>query len=123
MKAIERYIGHKKNAARLRLARSQRARMKQLDIQVAKFSDDDRRYFEQHPERNHRIRASTHCEMAQLALADANAEFPANCRWYSVIKNHAPGIRTKLYAAFPNSAATLVADEATVAKMFERLET
>ena len=43
--------------------------------------------------------------------------------WYTVIRNIAPGIRTRLYAAHQANAPTDSVDELTAGKVFAQLET
>ena len=106
------------------LNKAQRRQMKKLADHVDEVTAGDRVYFEQHSHRAHWIRVSHICEIAQNEIIEGKPwTLPPGMRWYTVVKNVAPDVRSRLWAAYYDDAPTDDVDEDTARGVYERLET
>jgi hypothetical protein len=107
----------------IRLTAAQRRQMKRLGVHVDEVTDGDRVFFEQHPQRRHRIRHSHACEIAQNEIVEGKPWTPPpGWRWFTIVRNVASGVRARLYTVYYEDAPTDV-DEATAREIYEYLET
>ena len=81
------------------------------------------RFFERFPHRQHRIRFTGQAEIQQNEIVDREPWAPpAGYRYFTAVRNVAPGVRLRLYACAPECCETDV-DEITARALFESLAT
>jgi len=78
-----------------------------------RVTDGDRRFFDRHKHRNHRLRPAAPVEIEQLLITSGTDEFSAaeaqqsaaavGKRWFTFIKQHAPGFRLRVTSALPDT--------------------
>jgi hypothetical protein len=85
-------------------------------------TDGDRRYFERHTDRSHRIRHTSQPEIAQAARMGRTFDGPfPGFRWFTVIRQVAPGARVRVYVQAPELCETDVAEE-VAAQIYREVE-
>jgi hypothetical protein len=95
---------------RAHLTRAQRHELKRLAHKVDKIVLADKKFFERHPHRMHRIRAAGRGEFEHVALAIGNAAMPLapGVVYFTAIRNVRPGWRIR---AFFHGSWSLDVDE------------
>jgi hypothetical protein len=85
-------------------------------------TEADRRFFLRHPERSYRVRLTAEAELRQAGRAGCplDAPFP-NFRWFTAIRQVAPGCRLRVYLQAPALCETDV-PEALAAAIYRRSE-
>jgi transposase len=105
---VERKIGHlhlvRKIAPRLdtggamKLTRTQRRQLEKLSCHVERVTDTDRVFFEQRPDRKHRVRIASEVEIAQLEIVNGEVmTLPPGMRHFAIVRNVAPGTRLRAF--------------------------
>ncbi len=75
-------------------------------------TEGDRRFFERHPGRSHRIRHTSMAELAQAERIDHALDTPfPGFRWFTVIRQVTPGARVRVYVQAPELCETDVPEE------------
>jgi hypothetical protein len=98
------------------LPRTQQRQMKKLACHVERVTDADRVFFEQHPDRKHRVRHASEVEIAQLEIVNGEAmTLPAGMRHFAIVRNVAPGARLRLFVTNARHATTDVPEDLTAA--------
>jgi hypothetical protein len=83
--------------AEIRLSPARQRRMKKLAERVDTVSQSDRRYFECHPDRQHRTRMACEAEIEQHELLSGESPWlPPGTRSFIAVRNIAPGFRMRL---------------------------
>ena len=117
-------VAVQKGGAEMSINKAQRRQMKTLADHVDTVVAGDRAFFEQHSHRTHRIRVSHVCEIAANEIVEGKPwTLPPGLRWFTVIRNVAPGIRSRLFGVHYDDAPTDDVDEATARGIYERLKT
>jgi hypothetical protein len=81
-----------------------RRRLRQLlaqDERAGRGSVEDARFFEQHPERNFRLRLATPGEVAEREMFGVSVQRPGDHFCWIAIKQITPGLRVRLHAEGP----------------------
>jgi hypothetical protein len=80
----------------MKLTRNQRRQMKRLAPHLGRIAEGDRVFFEQHPDRKHRIRLASEVEIAQDEILSGEVKIlPPGYRHLVVVRNIAPGWRLR----------------------------
>jgi len=88
------------------LTRNQRRQMERLAPHVEQITDTDRAFFEQHPDRRHRVRLTGEAEIAQLEIQSGGLLHPPKgCRWFTVVRKM-PGARLRIFVLNAEGAQT-----------------
>ena len=107
----------------IQLTPVQQRQMKKLAERVDRVSQADRRFFERFPHRKHRVRLASQAEIGQNEiLQDETVWLPPGYRWFTVVRNVAPGARLRLFVRYLEDAETDL-DEATAREIFELAST
>jgi hypothetical protein len=107
----------------LHLTPVQQRRMKKLAERVDHVSQADKRFFERFSGRQHRVRLSSAAEIEQTEILQGEPVWlPAGYRWFTVVRNVAPGARLRLFVRYLEDAETDL-DEATAREIFELAST
>jgi hypothetical protein len=102
----------------LHLTPVQQRRMKKLAERVDRVSQADKRFFERFSGRQHRVRLSSEAEIEQTEILQGEPVWlPAGYRWFTVVRNVAPGARLRLFVRYLEDAETDL-DEATAREIF-----
>jgi hypothetical protein len=102
----------------LHLTSAQQRKMKKLAERVDRVSQADERFFERFSGRQHRVRLSSAAEIEQTEILQGEpAWLPAGYRWFTVVRNVAPGARLRLFVLYQEDAETDL-DEATAREIF-----
>src|SRR5262245_56399734 len=81
-------------AGPMKLTRTEQRQMKKLTSHVERVADTDRVFFEQHPDRKHRVRLASEVEIAQLEIMNGEVmTLPPGKRHFAIVRNVAPGAR------------------------------
>lgn len=90
----------------MKLTRTQR-QMEKLASYVRRVFDTDFAFFEQHPDRKHRIRLASDVEIAQLEIIEGEAmTAPPGMRRFVLARSVAPGACLRLYVTKDEGAPT-----------------
>jgi len=107
----------------IQLTRTQHRQMQKLADKVDLVTQADRRFFERFPNRKHRVRLASQAEIGQNEiLQDETVWLPPGYRWFTVVRNVAPGARLRLFVRYLEDAETDL-DEATAREIFELAST
>jgi len=107
----------------IQLTPVQQRQMKKLAERVDRVSQADRRFFERFPHRKHRVRLASQAEIGQNEiLQDETVWLPPGYRWFTVVRNVAPGARMRLFVRYLEDAETDL-DEETAKEIFELAST
>jgi hypothetical protein len=98
---------------------AQRSQMQRLAEHVDKVTESDRLYFEQHPDRKHRLRHTHLAELAQHEIVQGMAicADPGR-RFFTLVRNVAPGVRLRLLFQGPEAGETDI-DEDMAGALFD----
>ena len=78
----------------MKLTRNQRRQIKKLAPHLGRIADADRLFFEQHPDRRHRIRFASEVEIAQREIVSGEVMIPPpGFRHFVIVRKIAPGQR------------------------------
>lgn len=88
-------------------------KLRQLQGAVDRITDGDRRFFERHPERNYRLRASGKAEVEILKVTEGaeRIKLVPGARYYTVVKQVVPGSRIRRFIPNWNGAETDVSEQ------------
>ena len=101
------------------LTRPQRRQIQKPAEYVDRVTQADALFFERFPHRKHRIRISGQAEIRQNEILDGKPWVPlAGFKFFTLVRNIAPGVRMRLYVPAPEACETDV-DEATARAVFE----
>jgi len=107
----------------IQLTRTQHRQMQKLADKVDLVTQADRRFFERFTNRKHRVRLASQAEIGQNEiLQDETVWLPPGYRWFTVVRNVAPGARLRLFVRYLEDAETDL-DEATAREIFELAST
>jgi hypothetical protein len=107
----------------IQLTPVQQRQMKKLAERVDRVSQADRRFFERFPHRKHRVRLASQAEIGQNEILQGETVWlPPGYRWFTVVRNVAPGARLRLFVRYLEDAETDL-DEATAREIFELAST
>jgi hypothetical protein len=85
-------------------------------------TEADRRFFLRYPQRSYRVRHTSRAEIDQGARAGSAFEAPyAKFRWFTAIRQVAPGCRLRVYLQAPALCETDI-PEALAADIYHRFE-
>lgn len=100
----------------VKLSRTQQRQMKKLARHVERVTDTDRVFFEQHPDRKHRVRLASDVEIAQLEIVNGKLmSLPPGMRHFAIVRNVAPGTRLRVFVTNVKHAVTDVPEDLTAA--------
>jgi hypothetical protein len=90
--------------------------MKKLACHVERVTDADRVFFEQHPDRKHRLRLASEVEIAQNEILSGEVNIlPPGMRHFAIVRNVAPGARLRVFVTNAKHATTDVPEDLTAA--------
>jgi hypothetical protein len=96
----------------MRLTRNQRRQIKKLAPHLDRITQADRVYFEQYPERKHRVRFASEVEIAQNEILSGEVmTLPPGQRHFVVVRNVAPGRRLRLFVTNAEDAGIDVPED------------
>jgi hypothetical protein len=96
----------------MKLTRTQQRQLDKLASYVERVSDTDRVFFEQHPDRKHRVRLASEVEIAELEITYGEVmTLPPGYRYFVIVRNVAPGHRVELVVENAEDARTDVPEE------------
>jgi hypothetical protein len=102
----------------IQLTRTQHRQMQKLADKVDLVTQADRRFFERFPNRKHRVRLASQAEIGQNEILQGETVWlPPGYRWFTVVRNVAPGARLRLFVRYLEDAETDL-DEATAREIF-----
>ncbi len=103
----------------INLTPQQQRQMQKLAEHVDEITQGDRRYFEQHPDRKHRVRQTGLAEIAQREILQG-IQFvpPPGRRAYTIVRNVSEGVRMRIFIFGPEYAETGV-DEDMAEALFD----
>lgn len=82
-------------------------------------TDDDRRFFESHKHRNHRLRPAAQIEIEQDEIVSGSSPVKRpGMRWFTLVKQFAPGMRGRAVLALPENTRDV--SERECDRIFER---
>ena len=91
----------------MKLTRNQRRQIKKLAPHLGRIADADRLFFEQHPDRRHRIRFASEVEIAQREIVSGEVMIPPpGFRHFVIVRKIAPGRRLRLFVTNFEGAET-----------------
>jgi hypothetical protein len=103
-------------AGEIKLNRNQRRQMKKLAPHIDRITEADRVFFEQHPNRWHRIRFASEVEIAQYEIASGEVmTLPPGFRHFVIVRKITPGHRLRLFVTNAEDAGTDVPEDLAVA--------
>lgn len=90
------------------LSRQQRRRLKMSSAAVQRVTDADAKFFDRFPLRAHRVRHAARAELDANAAAQGlkRIETEPGRRWFTVVRQIAPGVRSRLFVQNRNDADT-----------------
>ena len=96
----------------MKLTRNQRRQIKKLAPHVDRITQADRVFFEQHPDRKHRLRLASEVEIAQNEILSGEVTTPPpGHRHFVIVRNVAPGHRLRLFVTNAEDAGTDVPED------------
>jgi hypothetical protein len=96
----------------MKLTRTQQRQIDKLARHVERVTDTDRVFFEQHPDRKHRVRHASEVEIAELEITYGEViTSPPGHRYFVIVRNVAPGHRVELVVENAEDAETDVPEE------------
>jgi hypothetical protein len=100
----------------MKLTRNQQRQMKKLAPHIDRITEADRVFFEQHPDRKHRLRFASDVEIAELEVVRGEVmTLPPSMRHFAIVRNVAPGTRLRLFVTNARHATTDVPEDVTAA--------
>jgi hypothetical protein len=109
-------FGRLDTGSAVKLSRTQQRQMKKLACHVERVTDTDRVFFEQHPDRKHRVRLASDVEIAQLEIVNGKLmSLPPGMRHFAIVRNVAPGTRLRVFVTNAKHAVTDVPEDLTAA--------
>ena len=91
----------------MKLTPIQQRQMQKLAPHVDRVTEADRVFFEQHPDRKHRVRFASEAEIAQLEILNGQVTtLPPGIRHFVIVRNVAPGARLRLFVTNREGAET-----------------
>ena len=91
----------------MKLTRNQRRQIKKLAPHLGHIAEADRVFFEQHPDRRHRVRFASEVEIAQHEILSGKLmRLPPGHRHFVIVRNIAPGRRLRLFVTNFEGAET-----------------
>jgi hypothetical protein len=90
---------------------------KRLDLET----DDDRLFFERHEHRNHRLRQSAQIEVEQEEILVGPIVKPSGTRWFTIVKQLAPGKRVRRRVALKETLDPDVLSERQCEWLFDHV--
>jgi hypothetical protein len=103
----------------MKLTSNRRRQMKKLAPHVDRITQADRAFFEQHPDRKHRLRLASEVEIAQNEILSGEVTTPPpGHRHFVIVRNVAPGHRLRLFVTNAEDAGTDV-EEALAHALFD----
>jgi hypothetical protein len=107
----------------MKLTRTQQRQLKKLARYVERVADTDRVFFEQHPDRKHRVRLPSEVEIAQNEIMSGEVmTLPSGHRLFMIVRNVAPGYRVRLFVTNAENAGADVPEDLAVV-IFDNLAT
>lgn len=105
-----------------RLTRAQRRRLDKVSARVDKITRADRKFFERHPNRRHRVRVAHYAEIEQgeLVCGDSVEELADGMIYFAAVKNIKTGVRLRLFFHADEMLDTDLSEDA-VFYIFEQL--
>ena len=96
----------------MKLTRNQRRQIKKLAPHLGRIADADRLFFEQHPDRRHRIRFASEVEIAQREIVSGEVmTLLPGFRHFVIVRNVTPGRRLRLFVTNAEDAGTDVPED------------
>ena len=96
----------------MKLTRNQRRQIKKLAPHLGHIAEADRVFFEQHPDRRHRVRFASEVEIAQHEILSGKLmRLPPGHRHFVIVRNIAPGRRLRLFVTNAEDAGTDVPED------------
>ena len=100
----------------MKLTRNQQRQMKKLAPHIDRITEADRVFFEQHPNRKHRLRFASDVEIAELEVVRGEVmTLPPGMRHFAIVRNVAPGVRLRVFVTNARHATTDVPEDVTAA--------
>ena len=100
----------------MKLTRNQQRQMKKLAPHIDRITEADRVFFEQHPDRKHRLRFASDVEIAELEVVRGEVmTLPPGMRHFAIVPNVAPGVRLRVFVTNARHATTDVPEDLTAA--------
>ena len=100
----------------MKLTRNQQRQMKKLAPHIDRITEADRVFFEQHPDRKHRLRFASDVEIAELEVVRGEVmTLPPGMRHFAIVRNVAPGVRLRVFVTNARHATTDVPEDLTAA--------
>jgi hypothetical protein len=91
----------------MKLTRNQGRQIEKLSPHVDRVTQGDMVWFENNPDRYHRIRFASECEVAAIEIMeDRLMQPPPPFRWFTIVRNVYPGARIRVFAVAPGGAST-----------------
>ena len=91
----------------MKLTRNQRRQIEKLSPHVDEVTQGDRVWFENNPDRHHRIRFASECEIASHEIIEGRLlQPPPPFRWFTIVRKVYPGARIRVYAVAHAEAPT-----------------
>jgi hypothetical protein len=88
------------------LTRNQRRQMEKLARHVDRITATDRAFFDQHRDRQHRVRPSSDAEIAEIEVASGGLlQPPTGLRWFTIVKK-VPRARLRVFVLNHEDAQT-----------------
>jgi hypothetical protein len=99
----------------VRLTRNQSRQIKKLAPHVDRITQADHVFFEQHPDRKHRVRLASEVEIAQSEIMSGEVmTLPPGHRLFVIVRNVAPGYRVRLFVTNAKNAGADVPEDLAV---------
>jgi hypothetical protein len=108
-------------AGAMKLTRTQQRQMKKLSCHVERVTDTDRVFFEQHPDRKHRLRLASEVEIAQNEILSGEVKIlPPGMHHFAIVRNVTPGARLRVFVTNAKHAGTDVPED-LMAAIFDKV--
>jgi hypothetical protein len=89
------------------LTRNERRQLDKLAPHIEQLIETDRVWFEQNPDRQHRVRHTGEAELADMETRERKLmRAPPDCRWFTIVRNVLPGHRIRIFATHFDDAET-----------------
>jgi hypothetical protein len=106
----------------MKMTRTQRRQMKKLASHVERITDTDRVFFEQHPDRKHRLRLASEEIAQEETLSGKVKSLPPGVRHFTIVRNVVPGVRLRVLVTNAKHGVTDVPED-LMAAMFDEVAT
>src|SRR5271165_2786347 len=81
--------------------------------ELERVTDGDRRFFERHKRRNHRLRPAAQIEIEQNEIIeDHRWELPRGWAWFTIVQQIAPGLRVRVFIELPETTDPDISERA-----------